>query len=406
MLSRKNRVGSLITLALVLSALLLVLSLVRRLEIPSSRVGGSVEQTASPRVSLRGASVVGLEDGLQRGRDPGLDVLEKDQLALSNARHKIQIGVFANNNYDLDLSAPGFSSTGLVWIIWEEPLQAEMRNDGLSIRDLIQPLNLLDDSAADAFTPATAEPEKIGKTRYRQLFNYHGRFKIDQLDLRRYPFNSLTLPLIFEARGPSGALVYQNARLLADTGGSGLGQLKDINGWINEGWSVAEFRHRYDTSFGDPELSPPQDFSQVVFEAIYRTSTWGAFWRLIQPLAVVLLMLTLVPKVDRMEWETRVGAPATVLLTLIFLQQEYRGSVPVLPSLTFLDKLYVFAYLVSLATFVLAIWSCRRNYLAVHGISDPEQQALELRRLDRIDGLFPPLTILSSLIFMVVAWNV
>jgi hypothetical protein len=406
MLTRKNRLSSLITLVLVLSALLLVLALVRRLEIPSSRVGGSLEQTASPRVALRGASVLGLEDGLQRGRDPGLDALEKDQLALSNALNKIQIGVFATNNYDLDLSAPGFSSAGLVWVIWEEPLQVLMRNEGMTIRDLIQPLNLLDSSAADAFKPATAEPEKLGKLRYRQLFNYQGRFKIDHLDLRHYPFNSLTLPLIFEARGPSGNLAYQNTRLLADTGGSGLGQLKDINGWINEGWSVAEFRHRYDTSFGEPELSPPQDFSQVVFEAIYRTSTWGSFWRLIQPLAVVLLMLTLVPKVDRKEWETRVGAPATVLLTLIFLQQEYRGSVPVLPSLTFLDKLYVFAYLVALVAFVFSIWSCRRDYLAVHGSQDPEQQAQELRRLDRIDGLFPPLTILSALIFMAVAWNV
>lgn len=405
MLTRKNRLSSLISLALVLLALLLVLSLVRRLEIPSSRVGGSLEQTASPRVLMRGASVLGLEDGLQRGRDPGLDALEKDQLALSNAPHKIQIGVFANNNYDLDLSAPGFSSSGLVWMIWEEPLQVLMQAQGMTIRDLIQPLNLLDSPASEAFVPATANPVKLGQSRYKQLFHYQGRFKIDHLDLRHYPFNSLTLPLIFEARGPSGALVYRNTRLLADTGGSGLGQLKDINGWINEGWSVAEFRHRYDTSFGEPELSPPQDFSQVVFEAIYRTSTWGSFWRLIQPLAVVLLMLTLVPKVDRKEWETRVGAPATVLLTLIFLQQEYRGSVPVLPGLTFLDKLYIFAYLVSLVAFVLAIWSCRRDYLAVHGIGDPDRQAQELQRLDRIDGLFPPLTILCALVYILLAWN-
>lgn len=406
MLSGKNRITNLVTLGLALLALLVVISLVRRLEIPASRIGAQSEQTATPRVSQRGASVLGLEESLQRGRDPGLKALEKDQLALSNAKNKIQIGVFAMNNYDLDLSAPGFSSTGLIWVIWEEPLEKFMRANSLGIQDIIQPINLLEGSAGESLIRATDQPEKIGDNRYKQVFNYHGRFKIDQLDLRRFPFNSLTLPLIFEARDPTGGLDYQNVRLLPDTGGSGLGPLKDINGWINEGWSIAEFRQQYDSVFGYLEASPPRQFSQVVFEAIYRTSTWGSFWRLIQPLAVVLLMLTLVAKVDRKEWETRVGAPTTVVLTLIFLQQEYRGSVPVMPALTFLDKLYIFAYIVSLATFVLSIWSCRRDYLAVHTIDDPALQAAELWRLDRIDALFAPITILSALIFTLLAWNV
>lgn len=405
MLSRKNRLTNLITLGLALLALVVVLSLVRRLELPASRIGGQLVQTASPRVSMRGASVQGLEEGLQRGIDPGLRALERDQLALSSAPYKVQIGVFAINNYDLDLSAPGFSSSGLTWVTWEEPLEIFMRSHALSIRDLIQPINLLDSDVKDAFIPATSAPEKLGGNRYKQTFHYHGRFKIDQLDLRRYPFNSLTLPLIFEISDPTGELNYSNARLLPDTGGSGLGQLKDINGWINEGWSVAEFRQRYESSFGQASVPPPTQFSQAIFEAIYRTSTWGSFWRLIQPLAVVLIMLTLVAKVDRKEWETRVGAPATVLLTLIFLQQDYRVSVPVLPALTFIDKLYVFAYLVSLATFVLSIWSCRRDYLATHSITDPDLQATEYQRLDRIDALFAPLTILAALVFTVLAWS-
>jgi hypothetical protein len=405
MLSGKNRITNLVTLGLALLALVVVIALVRRLEIPASRIGAQLEQTASPRVSQRGASVLGLDEGFQRGRDPGLTALEKDQLALSNAKNKIQIGVFAMNNYDLDLSAPGFSSSGLIWVIWEEPLEAFMRAQNLRIQDIIQPVNLLESGASESFAKATGEPQRIGDSRFKQVFNYHGRFKIDQLHLRRFPFNSLTLPLIFEARDPTGGLDYTNARLLPDTGGSGLGQLKDINGWINEGWSVAEFRQSYDSTFGNMEMAPPRQFSQVVFEAIYRTSTWGSFWRLIQPLAVVLLMLTLVAKVDRKEWETRVGAPTTVVLTLIFLQQEYRGSVPIMPSLTFLDKLYIFAYLVSLATFVLSIWSCRRDYLAVNTIADPVLRSAELRRLDRIDALFAPITILSALIFTLLAWS-
>lgn len=87
MLSGKNRITNLVTLGLALLALVVVIALVRRLEIPASRIGAQLEQTASPRVSQRGASVLGLDEGFQRGRDPGLTALEKDQLAQIGRAH-------------------------------------------------------------------------------------------------------------------------------------------------------------------------------------------------------------------------------------------------------------------------------------------------------------------------------
>ena len=40
-----------------------------------------------------------------------------------------------------------------------------------------------------------------------------------------------------------------------------------------------------------------------------------------------------------------------ILLTLVFMQQAYRDSLPSLPYLTALDGLYAFSYLVTLVFF-------------------------------------------------------
>ncbi|MFM8661982.1 MAG: hypothetical protein ACKOCI_11730, partial [Cyanobium sp.] len=47
----------------------------------------------------------------------------EDQQALERAKHHLQVGVYANSAYDLDLSVPSFSSNGYVWLRWDQPLQ-------------------------------------------------------------------------------------------------------------------------------------------------------------------------------------------------------------------------------------------------------------------------------------------
>jgi hypothetical protein len=88
------------------------------------------------------------------------------------------------------------------------------------------------------------------------------------------------------------------------------------------------------------------------FEISYGTSSWSSFWRLLLPLSVLMAMVLLVFKVRPDEQDARASIPVTVLLTLVFLQQTYRDKLPDLPFLTFLDQVYVVAYVVTLAAFV------------------------------------------------------
>ena len=401
--SRSRRGWNVLTLLLCVATVIAAIQMVSRLEVPSSKVGDQLAQTSSPSVSKRGASSLGLDHGGERGVRQSLKQLEVDQLALSAATHKILAGVYVTNNYDLNLSIPAYSSSGQIWLIWEEPLQLYMQARNLEIANIVTALNLLDQPQQDVLKKLTEAPVRLGPTRYMQRFSYQGQFKIDRADLRRYPFNSLSLPLVLEARDPRGELNYSSLRLIPDTGGSGLGQFKAIIGWINEGWSVAEFRHAYTSGLGDLSRAT-STYSQIAFESLYRTSTWASLWSMFQPLAVVMTMVILIPKLEPQVWDVRIGTPVTILLTLVFLQQSYKSSLPTLPYLTFIDKVYAYSFTVTLLTFALSIWMLRRTNQA-HLIQRPEQRAAALHQLEMIDNLFAPLVMVSAVFATALAWT-
>ena len=174
-----------------------------------------------------------------------------------------------------------------------------------------------------------------------------------------------------------------------------------ILGWLNQGWSIAEYRHQYATNFG--QGGSESDYSLVLFEISFGTSAWASVWRLLLPLAVLMAMVLLVFKVRPDEQDARASIPVTVLLTLVFLQQTYRGDLPLLPFLTFLDQVYVVAYVVTLVAFVLVIWIGRR-YADMEEMEDPEMKALVRDRLEQLDNSWPVVVVIFSSLAIAVAW--
>ncbi|MFM8660995.1 MAG: hypothetical protein ACKOCI_06570, partial [Cyanobium sp.] len=218
---------------------------------------------------------------------------------------------------------------------------------------------------------------------------------------RHYPFTTVSLPLVLEVDDVDGGLDYTNLRLEPDLQNSGIGLYAGIIGWLNRGWSIAEYRHHYATNFGLG--GPENDYSQVVFDIAYGTSAWAAFWRLLLPLAVLMAMVLLVFKVRPDEQDARASIPVTVLLTLVFLQQTYRAELPQLPFLTFLDMVYVVAYVVTLVAFVLVLWIGRR-YGDMEALAEGAEREQMERRLTRLDELWPLVVVLFSSLTIVVCW--
>jgi hypothetical protein len=324
-----------------------------------------------------------------------------DQAELESATHHVQVGVYANTTSELDLSVPSYASSGYVWLRWDEPLQRYLQANGATIDQRFGLLNTLITDAPPQLQPVGQAPERLADGSYRQLFTFRGRYYLDQASFRHFPFMSVSLPLAIEVNDVDGGLTYKNLRLEPDIRNSGMGLYARIIGWINQGWSIAEYRHHYASNFGLG--GPESDYSLVLFEISFGTSSWAAFWRLLLPLAVLMAMVLLVFKVRPDEQDARASIPVTVLLTLVFLQQTYRDHLPDLPFLTFLDQVYVVAYVVTLVAFVLVIWIGRR-YADMEALElGPERTNLQ-NRLEDLDNSWPLVVVAFSGAAITFAW--
>ena len=324
-----------------------------------------------------------------------------DQDGLEAAPLHAQLGVYAGTTSELDLSVPSFAGSGYIWMIWDEPLQRYLEQSGISIDQRLTLLNTLITDAPPELDPVGDGPERLADGGYYQLFRYRGRYLIDQASFRHYPFMSVSLPLLIEADDLDGSLSYEQLRIEPDIRNSGMGFNARILGWLNQGWSMAEYRHQYATNFGHG--GSEIDYSLVLFEISFGTSAWASVWRLLLPLAVLMAMVLLVFKVRPDEQDARASIPVTVLLTLVFLQQTYRSDLPLLPFLTFLDQVYVVAYVVTLLAFVLVIWIGRR-YAAMEEMEDAEMKVLVRNRLEQLDNSWPVVVVIFSSLAIVAAW--
>lgn len=404
MVQRRQRGWNLLAIvAVVLAAILAILGI--------GRIDVSPVQT---RDSLRLSSAARALTTLPLGQKQTLGVwssMRGDQLSdgearvdrseLEQARYRVEVGVYSTSNYELDLRVPSYSGNGYVWLRWEEPMQRYVEEHGGDISRLFIVLNTLLSDKGSALNPVGAAPVRLADGSYYQLFDYVGRYYVDRASFRNYPFMTISLPLAIEANDIDGELGYRDLRLMPEIQNSGMGLYSQIIGWLNTGWSIAEYRHHYATNFGLG--GEENDYSQILFEISYGTSSWSSFWRLLLPLSVLMAMVLLVFKVRPDEQDARASIPVTVLLTLVFLQQAYRAQLPDLPFLTFLDQVYVVAYVVTLSAFILVLWIGRR-YAAMEAMEDSADKAALQRHLHRLDDIWPLLVVLFGGMAITICW--
>lgn len=315
---------------------------------------------------------------------------------------KIKMGFYVTNNYNIDLQSPSFESSGYWWLTWGNDLQAYLTENNLEIWKILKPINLIYPQYGDTVLIPTGNSKPTLKPDGSWYLTgaYSGEFFIDRSDFRRYPFTTLSLPIMIEA--DDVVLNSKKLEILPDTQGSGIGQFIDSNlGWINQGWTLASYRHHYDTDFGFGEGA--SDFSQLIFEVEYIASPWLSFWKILVPLMIVFAMIAGTTKLETTHYDVRLTLPVTVLLTIVFMQQAHDANLPQLSYLTFLDEVYVISYILTLASFVMMLWACRRYY-AVLKIEDCADRELELAKLDKADDYWPTYVIGSGMIALIICW--
>ena len=399
---RTQKRWNLVAIASVVLAAILALIAIGRIDVNAVRSRDALRLSSSARALISDPRQLPPSGwSTLRGDVLSDSEAQVDQQELEASKHRVQVGVYATTASELDLSVPSYASSGYIWLRWDEPLQRYLEASNATIDQRFSLLNTLITDAPPQIQPVGDEPQRLDDGSYYQLFTYRGRYYLDRASFRHYPFMSVSLPLALEVDDVDGGLTYRQLRLEPDIRNSGMGLYAHIIGWLNQGWSIAEYRHHYASNFGLGGAET--DYSLLLYEISFGTSSWASFWRLLLPLAVLMAMVLLVFKVRPDEQDARASIPVTVLLTLVFLQQTYREDLPDLPFLTFLDQVYVVAYVVTLVAFVLVIWIGRR-YADLEALVDGAARESLQQRLDHLDNSWPLVVVAFGGAAITLAW--
>jgi len=288
------------------------------------------------------------------------------------AAPRIRLGVHLENAYNLSIPDQTYMADGWYWLEWPEAVQQRIEAEKIDPDQLVEVVNNI--VGYDFNVKAdNSEPQlRADGSRY-QLFRFSGHFYIDDLNMRRSPFNQLSLPMLFETRPQSFAVDGENPVLLLPSANrEGLvGAYASIRGYQEVGVNIQPLIHTYPTDFDDRSTHA---FSMTEFRVFYRIPRFTAFLQWLLPLLIVMAVVFLAPSLEASLGELRLAIPSTALLTLVVMQQTYQAELPPLPYLTFLDIVYAYCYVIAIAQFVLFVWGI--NVLAAAETAISNQKAV------------------------------
>jgi hypothetical protein len=314
----------------------------------------------------------------------GMDFEHRRPMVTGDLQRTIDNGVHIENIYQLNLKDKTFWADGWYWIKWRPEVQKIIEAEKIPLNNILEFTNQIE-ATNMVIDPDTTEPVKLEDGRLYQLFRFSGHFYVNDLNLAGFPFYDMKLPITMETR-PDSLSCYEGGppcaslvpeKIVATTL---IGQFADVNGYDMVGSSVKPFLHQYNTTFG---IGNPSAFPSIDYGIVYKTNFFSAFGQYILPLLVVIGIVIASPSLPGSLGDVRLAIPTTALLTLIFLQQSYRADLPPLSYSTFLDFLYIYAYLVSIAFFFLFCWGTIHYNKATEG-----GELLAERHIDRIDWKF------------------
>jgi len=314
----------------------------------------------------------------------GIDFQHRKPMVIGDLQRAIDTGMHIENIYQLNLKDKTFWANGWYWIKWRPEIQNIIAAEKIPLNQVLEFTNEIE-ATNMVIDPVSTEPLQLDDGRLYQLFRFSGHFYVNDLNLAGFPFYDMNLPITMETR-PDALSCHEGGppcvSLLPDKNVSNtlVGQFADVNGYDMVGSLVKPFLHQYNTNFGIGKASA---FPSVDYGIIYKTNVLSAFGQYILPLLVVIGIVIASPSLPGSLGDVRLAIPTTALLTLIFLQQSYRADLPPLSYTTFLDFLYIYAYLISISFFLLFCWGSVYYNKAAEG-----GELLAEQHINRVDWKF------------------
>ena len=373
--------------ALILGGLLLALVLL----VPITSL---ISLTRLPMEQNPMAKILPMPWAAQGNKLPIIEQLQPNSINEMQAT-LIHGGIHLENIYDLSLKNKTFSADGRFWLEWPEAVQKELEKQSL------QPIQLIDFVNQVTKWEGRLEADNAQATqrgdKWFQSFNFSMQFNIHQLNLSRYPFNNLNLPITLAINPIHAGLMQRQILLLPARNQQGIiGEYANLDGYQLQSAQINPELRTYRTDYG---LKQTIKASQLNINLKYSSSFWPAFIALLLPLIIILLIVLISPYLESSLGDIRIAVPSTALLTLVFLQQGYVANLPPSPYLTYLDRLYAVSYLICVSLFTLFAWSSN-----VFERTPAEQREKMVKRLDTYDRYFQLGAISLLFVISIEAW--
>ncbi len=272
------------------------------------------------------------------------------------------IGISILNLCDLDLSSKTFYAEGMSWLKYKELPNWLDHWDTDVIECPVRALRFVNNvNRHDLQLELEPSRPVVDSDGYNiQWLKFSGRFVANELDLRRFPFETIRLPIEIELEdmyASETSLRFEPSGSLVATGGN-------LTGYKLRGSDVEQSIHSYRTNWGwqlAVDCNGGEDlaeFDNVKAIVEYTRSTRSSLIGIFLPLAVMIAVVLSVPLIDIQQHENRVVIPASVLLVLVFLQDGYKKILPAgLSYPTLADLAYASCFVLTIGTFIFGLAS-------------------------------------------------
>jgi len=284
--------------------------------------------------------------------------------------------LLVENIYEFNISDRTFHSDGYLTLQWDQEFEQLRRQRDLQVEDLIDFPNLTDFNEL-RLRPGVLNVDPTSSHPYEQSIRFDGQFYIPNLDMRRSPFNSISLPILVEFLPDDFSLqkiqlIYRDFEPSYTSG-----EFADLNGFERAGVVCQQQVHDYENKPLNLRASAQSDslerdvYGRIVINMNYQSDFSSAFFQWLMPVVLITLVASISALLVGSTDNVRLAMPVTAILALVFVQTSYRQTIPLLPYPTFFDLLMSCCFLNCLAMLQFNIINCN---------------GYELRKLFRLGG--------------------
>ena len=272
----------------------------------------------------------------------------------------LNTGIYVNRIYNVDRVSGTFSANGWLWISWDKQKDIDLYKDDINI-EMIKFMNEMPNTSRKE--KLSAKPLEEYGNRMRQAMQFSSTFLINNQDYSEFPFEKIELPIeVGTDRYLSKFIVYS-----PDIKDSFVSDRVSLSGFKFRSLEARNFEHSYASRFGhsiDPKWihkNTELTYSHLEWVVQFSRLTSSSIARLFIPVFAAMIVLMFSLLVSLKYAVPKITIPTSVLLVLAVLQERsHRLLPPDLTYLTYMDKIYMFCYILTLISLVSSLHCINR----------------------------------------------